>query len=83
MDTRNATLMALDVHDIQSSLRGQKVINGLMSSKGGKLYRTARGRMAIQIAPEAFERMKAQLKVTLVEGWDGTRLVTLNEEKAA
>jgi hypothetical protein len=83
METRTVTLMALDVEDIQSSPRGQKVINGLMSSKGGKLYRTRRGRLAIQLAPEAFERMKNQLKVTLAEGLDGTKLVVITEEKAA
>lgn len=75
--------MALDVEDIQHSVKGKKVINGLMSSKGGKLYRTARGRLAVQIAPDAFERMKAQLKIELAEGFDGTHFVLIAEEVAA
>jgi hypothetical protein len=69
-------MLALDVTDLKEQLRGDKVINGLMSSKG-RLYRTARGRLAIQIEPAVFARIKAQLKITLTEGQDGTQLVGL------
>ena len=71
-------VLALDVTDIQFEPRGPKVINGLLASKG-KLYQTARGRVAVQIAHDVFARIKAQLKITLVEGLDGTQLVCLVE----
>lgn len=70
--------IALDITDILTHPRGQKVVNGLLSAKG-MLYRTARGRDAIQIAPDAVERIKANLKIELEEGLDGTHLVLIQQ----
>lgn len=83
MTTENRTIFAaLDVEDIQSHPRGQRVINGLMSCKGNRLYRTARGRLAIQTQPENLPKLMAQLKFTIQEGLDGARLVTIPLEAA-
>jgi hypothetical protein len=67
-------IVAIDVEEIVSLPRGAKVYNALLASKG-KLYRTARGRLAIQIRPEIFEKLKAQLKIDVEDGLDGTKNV--------
>lgn len=78
MSTESKVIFAsLDVEDIQTHPRGQRVINGLLSCKGNRLYRTARGRLAIQTQPENLLRLQAQLKFDVQEGLDGTRLVTI------
>ena len=64
--------LAIDIEGLQQDSQWQKVINGLMSSPG-LLYRTKRGRLAIQVRPAALERLKKQLKFELTEGLDGTR----------
>lgn len=68
---------SLDVEDVQTHPRGQRVINGLISCKGNRLYRTARGRLAVQTQPDNLPKLMAQLKFTTSEGLDGTRLVTI------
>jgi hypothetical protein len=65
-------VIALDVQDIFTTKRGVKVCNALLSSKG-VLYQTKRGRMAIQVRPEIFEKLKAQLKIDVEDGFDGTK----------
>jgi hypothetical protein len=77
-----ARVLALDIESIQHVARGQKVINALLSSKG-KLYRTKRGHLAVQIPPATVARLTAQLKFTLVEGHDGTQIVELADIAAA
>jgi hypothetical protein len=73
----DSRVVAIDVHDVLGNAkgdvkRGEKVINALLSSKG-MLYKTARGRYAIQIRPEVFEKLKAQLRIDVEEGFDGTK----------
>jgi hypothetical protein len=67
-------VVAIDVEDVVKTPRGVKVYNALLASKG-KLYRTARGRLAIQLRPEIFEKLKAQLKIDVEDGFDGTKNV--------
>lgn len=68
-------VVALDIEDVMASKRGEKILNILMFAKG-MLYRTKRGRLAVQIHPGKFERLKPQLQCTYVEGLDGTILLT-------
>jgi hypothetical protein len=65
-------VIAIDVNDIIDTPRGARVRNALLSSKG-VLYRTKRGRLAIQIRPEIFAKLQPQLNIELEEGLDGTR----------
>lgn len=76
--TQTPVVVALDVEDVYKGKRGEKMLNLLLSSKG-KLYRTARGRMAVQLRPEIFEKVKPQLKATISEGLDGTILLSPEE----
>lgn len=78
MKITNNNLIAIDIEGLADSKHGQRLVNGLMSSKG-VLYRTKRGRAAIQVRPDAVERLAGQLKFDLVDGFDGTRNVTFRE----
>jgi hypothetical protein len=66
-----ARVVAVDIEEAYKGKRGAKLINLLLASKG-KLYRTARGRMAVQLRPDIFEKLKPQIKATFEEGYDGT-----------
>ena len=77
-DKDQATVIALDIEDVYKGKRGTKMLNLLLSSKG-KLYRTARGRMAVQLRPDVYAKVIGQLKVKTSEGFDGTILLTSTE----
>lgn len=67
-------VVAVDVTEVIGTPRGIKVYNALLASKG-KLYKTARGRLAIQLRPEIFDKLKVQLKIEVEDGLDGTKNV--------
>lgn len=80
--TNDIRPMAVDIEDAYATPRGQKLLNALLASKGA-LYRTARGRLAVQIKPDNFEKVKSQLKLVTSEGMDGCHLVAFQETPAA
>lgn len=75
-DLEDITRVLQENQDDATGIRARKAINTLLSAKG-KLYRTKRGRLAIQLPPALFTRAKAQLRIETVEGYDGTLLVSL------
>jgi hypothetical protein len=58
--------------------RGEKIKNALLSSEG-MLYRTKRGRLAIQVRPDIFEKLKTQLHIDISDGLDGTKNIVFTE----
>lgn len=72
---------ALDITDMLAHPKGQKALNVLLASRA-VLYRTARGRDAVQMDASLLPRVQAQLSFTLVEGLDGTHLVQLPPDVA-
>lgn len=74
--------IALDIHDIRHSERGQKVVNELVN-RAGVLFKTKRGRMAVLLKLDSFDKVRRLLKVKTKEGMDGLNLVILPKEPRA
>lgn len=80
-------VVALDLEDLYAvitkngaddpeAIRARKVINRLRSSKG-TLYRTKRGRIAVQVPPSLYSKMRSSLPIVTSEGYDGTLSIVL------
>jgi hypothetical protein len=78
-DLRTNKVIAIDVEDLAKDERGEKVMNTLLLSSKGMLYRTKRGRLAVQVRPDVFERVKASLHLDVAEGYDGTKTIVFPE----
>lgn len=71
-------MVFLDIEDIYQLPRGRKVVNAFMASSS-TLFKTKRGRMALSVKADTFEKLRAQLNIVLSEGADGLKLVSLKE----
>lgn len=73
--------MFLDIEDIYQKSRGRKVVNAFMASSA-TMFRTARGRMAMSVKLETFDKLRRQLRISLEDGHDGLKVVLIDESPA-
>lgn len=74
----NVKHIALDITDLVDHKRGQRVINAIVASSAEE-FRTKRGRRALILKAETFEKLLPQLNVSLAETHDGLFALVLNE----
>lgn len=74
----NVKYVALDITDLVDNKRGQRVINAIVASSAEE-FRTKRGRRALILKADTFEKLLPQLNVTLQETFDGLQAMTLND----
>jgi hypothetical protein len=61
----------IDITGLDQHKRGQRVINALLASSA-EMFRTKRGRLALVIKLETFEKLREQLKIETTDSFDGT-----------
>lgn len=74
----NLPLVFLDIEDINQSARGRKAVNALMASSATQ-FRTKRGRIALSVKLDTFEKLRDQLNISTEDGLDGLKLVSLKD----
>lgn len=68
-------MIALDIEGISTHVKGQSIVNALLRG-GSEMYRTARGRLAILMRLDLFEKQKRIHNLTITEGLDGLQDVS-------
>lgn len=71
--------IALDISELPTNKRGQKVMSTLRASNCEEI-KTARGHLAVLIKLETFEKLRRQLGLSLEEGLDGLHLLRVGAE---
>lgn len=71
--------IAIDIEELGLTRKGVKVINAFVSSSA-EIFKTKRGRLALLVKLETFNKLKTQLKINIVDGFDGLVNVILPVE---
>lgn len=74
--------VAIDIDGLNAHKRGQRVINAILASSS-EMFRTKRGRLALIVKIETFEKLREQLKIATTESFDGTVSVVFPETQKA
>jgi hypothetical protein len=79
--TQDVRHIFFDIEDLNNG-PGQKVINALLASKA-VMFRTKRGRLALSLRLDIFEKLRKQLRLELTEGLDGLRKLEIGPPRPA